>query len=468
MIIPRKNLADNCLFINEELAKAGLFGSPKRELHPDQKVPWQISPRPFRLDQRTANQLSELGHHLLLFLRACQQLYQESLRGRQPQWAAAYLHQGKPDAIIEYGQMRRFRSDLPLIIRPDIILADQGLVASELDSVPGGFGLLAALSQVYADLGFQLIGGPRGILQGFSKALAPHLSSKKPVLAIVVSEESRDYWEEMVWLGRTLDESGLRTHILRPEEIYFREEGLFTRTGEQLDILYRFFELFDLKNIPKIDLILYAIRKKKVMATPPLKSYLEEKLLFALFHHPLLAPFWLNNLGKESHDLLQDLFPRTWILDPRPLPPHGIIPNLRLGEQMVGNWQQLKAATQKQRQFVIKPSGFSELAWGGRGVSIGHDLSQDQWGEVLDLALASFEHTPYVLQEFVKGARVAMDYYDFATGTIKTMDGRVRLCPYYFVQGEEAPLGGVLATVCPANKKIIHGMVDGIMVPASS
>ena len=72
----------------------------------------------------------------------------------------------------------------------------------------------------------------------------------------------------MVWLGRALDESGLRTHVLRPEEICFREEGLFTNAGERLDILYRFFELFDLKNIPKIDLILYAIRKKKVVATP--------------------------------------------------------------------------------------------------------------------------------------------------------------------------------------------------------
>jgi len=41
------------------------------------------------------------------------------------------------------------------------------------------------------------------------------------------------------------------------------------------------------------------------------------------------------------------------------------------------------------------------------------------------------------------------------------MNGRVRLCPYYFVTGEaeaaRAKLGGVLATICPANKKIIHG-----------
>ena len=38
------------------------------------------------------------------------------------------------------------------------------------------------------------------------------------------------------------------------------------------------------------------------------------------------------------------------------------------------------------------------------------------------------------------------------------MKGRVRLCPYYFVAGEgdtaRPQLGGVLATIVPADKKI--------------
>jgi hypothetical protein len=52
------------------------------------------------------------------------------------------------------------------------------------------------------------------------------------------------------------------------------------------------------------------------------------------------------------------------------------------------------------------------------------------------------------------------------------MPGRVRLCPYYFVTGENdaarAQLGGVLATICPADKKIIHGMKDAILAPCSA
>ena len=47
------------------------------------------------------------------------------------------------------------------------------------------------------------------------------------------------------------------------------------------------------------------------------------------------------------------------------------------------------------------------------------------------------------------------------------MRGRVRLCPYYFTgrDSREPVLGGVLATIVPADKKIIHGMKDGILVP---
>ena len=49
------------------------------------------------------------------------------------------------------------------------------------------------------------------------------------------------------------------------------------------------------------------------------------------------------------------------------------------------------------------------------------------------------------------------------------MTGRVRVCPYYFVRGDwtsaRAELAGVLATICPADKKIIHGMKDAILAP---
>ena len=46
------------------------------------------------------------------------------------------------------------------------------------------------------------------------------------------------------------------------------------------------------------------------------------------------------------------------------------------------------------------------------------------------------------------------------------MKGRVRLCPYYFVEGDRVKIRGALATIVPADKKFLHGMCEAILVPA--
>ncbi|MBI4715261.1 MAG: hypothetical protein HY760_04890, partial [Nitrospirae bacterium] len=337
----------------------------------------------------------------------------------------------------------------------------------------------ASLSRIYSDLGFAVLGGGRGMVQGFHRMLTSLTSREAPVIAIVVSDESKDYRPEMGYLAGALKEEGAEAHLLRPEEVRFQEEGLFfERDGKRypIHLLYRFFELFDLKNIPKTELIFYAAKKKKVELTPPVKPFLEEKLLFALFHHPVLRDYWEEALGEESFRLLAGLFPRTWILDPAEMPAYGVIPDLTVGGRPVTRWRDLAAWSQKERTFVVKPSGFSELAWGSRGLSVGHDLSAEAWTGALDEALNQFSRTPYILQSFSKGRAVETDYLDPGTGEIVRMKGRVRLCPYYFVErdaadpGGKSPrirLGGALATLCSLEKKAIHGMVDAVMAPVA-
>ena len=43
----------------------------------------------------------------------------------------------------------------------------------------------------------------------------------------------------------------------------------------------------------------------------------------------------------------------------------------------------------------------------------------------------------------------------------------MRLQPYYFVINDEPVLSGLQATVCPADKKVLHGMVDAVVVPGA-
>jgi hypothetical protein len=71
-----------------------------------------------------------------------------------------------------------------------------------------------------------------------------------------------------------------------------------------------------------------------------------------------------------------------------------------------------------------------------------------------------------------KPSLVEAQWFDFDRDELVPMKGRVRLCPYYFVSGEaeaaRSQLGGVLATICPPDKKIIHGMTEAIFAPCSS
>jgi hypothetical protein len=354
------------------------------------------------------------------------------------------------------------------VIRPDLIPTRNGMIATELDSVPGGIGFTASMAERYHKLGYDIVGGADGMITGFARMICGVAELETPILGIIVSEESSAYRPEMVYLASRLNAIGLETYVVGPEEVHFFEDGLFVdgnRGRRHLDVVYRFFELFDLRNLPKIDLILYAVRKGLVAMTPPLKAYHEEKMMMGLFYHPLLAGFWREHLGKDSVAFLNATFPKTWILDPAPLPPYAIIPGLEVDGQAFADWRQLANVTQKQRQLVIKPSGFSEQAWGSRGVAVGHDMAELDWQQVIEHAMVSFSQTPHVMQEFHNGSTFNASYYNFDTDHVETFKGRVRLQPYYFVIDDAPVLSGVQATVCPADKKVLHGMVDAVVAP---
>jgi hypothetical protein len=305
------------------------------------------------------------------------------------------------------------------------------------------------------------------MVEGFAAMIKDLAADRPPVLAIVVSEEAKDYRPEMAWLAARLRETGLPAYALTPKDMNFTEDTLHLADGQAITVLYRFFELFDLKNIPKIELFFYAAKKGRVTLTPPAKPWLEEKMAFALLHHPVLESFWRDALNAEAFETLRRLMPQTWILDPRPIPPHAVIPGLAPGGRPLSDYQGMARLGQKERRFVIKPSGFSELAWGSRGVSVGHDMAQQEWAGTLERALASFPESPHILQEFRKARRVSAQYHDPIANEIIEMPGRVRLSPYYFVVGDTVQLGGILATVVPLDKKLIHGMTDAIMAPCA-
>ena len=503
-ILPLSDLATSdllhrCETIRAQLRQAGLFpslpGQDSASGPAATATTWRIAVAPFPLTNDQLDFFHQLGPQLLAFYRALNRLYTDSVRGLQPAWVASYLDQGKPEGLLTYSRMKRFRDQLPAVIRPDIIPTQDGMVITELDSVPGGIGITGALTEIYSQCLsvndhvsehasststpyplpltphlLKIVGGSEGMVHGFASMLRAQIAQHRGCIAILISEEAKDYRPEMKWLASRLRVMGLDAYCVEPRQIRFSEEGLRIAgegTDQPIALIYRFYELFDLPNIPKSELVQYAIKKDRVAVTPPYKPALEEKLAFALLHHPALRPFWEQALGRDVFLHLAAVMPRTWILDPAPIPPSATIPGLALGERVVMNWRDLATATQKERHFVIKPSGFSELAWGSRGVSVGHDMPQSEWAEAIEKALTSFHQTPYILQEFHKGRLYELDYFDPISGEMNRMSGRARLSPYYFMSGERAELAGILATICPADKKVIHGMKDAIMAPCA-
>lgn len=448
-----------CVDVKASLVQAGLFS--------DTANTWRISPEPYFLSPEETTFFHDLGPHLLKFYSVLNRFYLDSVKGNFHSWFAEYLDAGKPQDLIEFGRMKRMRQALPGIIRPDVIATEKGFAVTELDSVPGGFGLTSLLMSLYEDPSWEITG--TGIPSLFYQMAESVAKVPTPNVAIVVSDEAKDYLSEMQYLGSLLSHKNV--YVVHPKDMSFREEGLFVMYEEKwvrVDVLYRFFELFDLKNIPKSELLLYAAKKGQVVTTPPYKPWLEEKLSFALFSHPALKSDWEKALGSETFAVLNHLIPETWILDSRPLPPHGVVPDLQIKGNSVRDWEELFSLTQKEREMVIKPSGFSPESWGSRGVVVGHDVSSEIWQQTLTKGLQQFPDQPSILQKFYKGKKVEARFLNPDTGKIETMVSRVRLTPYYFVLGGSTQLGGVLATLCPQDKKKIHGMVDAIMVPGAT
>ena len=443
---------------------------------------WQLSPRAWPLTTGQVGELEQIGAACLEFHQALETLYLRSVAGKNllrnkpllAPWVADYLDRGKPAELVQHARDPKNRGAFPPVLRPDLLLTDKGFALTELDSVPGGIGLTAFLIKLYGgDTDQAMLGHGGAMVENFYQSLATlRPETRNPLIAILVSAEAATYRPEMLWLAEQLQRLGRRVFCLRPGdvfplggELFFDVEG----TPEKIDIIYRFFELFDWANVRITAEIFEAWRSGAVSIAPPMRHFQEEKLALALFHHHLLPEFWAETLSGRSFKLLRQLIPQTWVLDPMPLPPGAVLDGPQVSGRMLNDWRDLIAASQKERDLIIKISGFHETAWGARSVVLGSDCSREEWQDGIQHALQLAPTNLHVLQEYRKPKRLEHPLYEQteAGGPAVALAkaGRLRLCPYYFVVGGQARLSGALATFCPPDKKIIHGMQDAALLP---
>ena len=142
------------------------------------------------------------------------------------------------------------------------------------------------------------------------------------------------------------------------------------------------------------------------------------------------------------------------------MPAQGVIAGLEAGGAPVSDFRSWPHLPKSERAYVIKPSGFSQLAWGSRGVKNRRRSDARGVDRRIDVALTSFDRTPYIFSDFHKGKRVRQSYFDRDRDEIREYDGRVRLCPYYFVTGEESVAAGRRSRDDRAGRQAPHSRHD--------
>jgi hypothetical protein len=438
---------------------------------------WRLSQDAWPILPEQARELEAIGAACLEFHQALETLYLRAVAGKNllrnkpltAPWVAEYLDRGKPEALVAHARNPRNRGMFPTVLRPDLLLTDEGFVMTELDSVPGGIGLTGFLNRLYRETE-GLLGSDDAMIRDFHASLAAlRPGDRNPLIALVVSEEAATYRPEMEWIAQQLQVAGQRVFCMSPGDLFPLGGALFfdvEGNPEKIDVIYRFFELFDLPSIEASPYIFDAWESGDVSIAPPMRAFQEEKLAFGLFHHHLLQDYWEEALGARPLKLLRSLIPPTWVMDPAPLPPGAVLDGPRAAGRALGDWHDLVSASQKERDLIIKISGFHETAWGARSVVLGSDCSREEWQQGVERALALAPTNLHVLQAYRKPLRVRHSLYGAqAPHEAREADGRLRLCPYYFVVEGKARLSGALATFCPPDKKIIHGMQDAALLP---
>ena len=140
---------------------------------------WRISPEAWPLTAKQIREVEQIGQACLEFYRASELLYMRSCEGKNilrnaklvVPWVADYLDRGKPAYLVEHARSSAVRRSHPMVIRPDLLMTDEGFALTEIDSVPGGIGLTAFLNELYAH-GKGIVGADDCMITAFYEAMA--------------------------------------------------------------------------------------------------------------------------------------------------------------------------------------------------------------------------------------------------------------------------------------------------------
>jgi hypothetical protein len=368
-----------------------------------------------------------MGEEVVHFLSVTDDLY------RLREEVSSLLNTGKPQELLTQNN-----SDY-LFVRPDLIVTSEGLKICEIETSPFGLGLSHLLNTGYTQAGFET------------------LSSELELSNYVQSKISRS--GQIVFSDKTKSYKGQLEYTA--QKIFSNEKQNWSATHiHDFDIsstqpMYRAFYLSESLMDDSVNQLVN-LRLQSGDITPSITPHLEEKAILALIWDRRFENFYKKQLGETSFNQLREHIPKTWIIGQEehfsPGMPKGISTTIDLAGQ-----------TRKNRQFVVKPSGFSANSSWAEGVSLMHEKSSEKATQILTDVCQTTSHL-YVVQEFHQGQKRTMNYHD-NEGETQQIAAKIRVTPYYSTV--DGRLLTVKATGCE-NTDFIHASSASINTAVSS
>lgn len=298
------------------------------------------------------------------------------------------------------------------IVRPDIVLTENGYRIVELDFIPSGRGFT-----------LNCLTDPQE-REHFLAAYADWYASMRCSRIAYATTTDRQLREDVQYFAADLTRRGTDIRAVDAND--------FTpRDGELLDRLFYASTLH---------------RPLTPMTTLTSECWVDSKLVFALVHDPAMTAFLEKRLGVATLALLRDVMPSTFLHDrssPRTL--------------------QLAA---ERDEWVIKNSDVeTDDSWGSRGVVVGKKYGKTQFERFLkgiDPPKGKRLGAHPVIQRYVQSVDFMSWWNDIVTGAIKSPDSDVTTLVFDEVTRQPATehvyarLGVTFLICCIGTPRITH------------
>jgi glutathionylspermidine synthase len=298
--------------------------------------------------------------------------------------------------------------DLVVAVRPDVLLSGgvPRFVECNVDSALGGAfdsdGIARRFLAAYTEHGVPVsLAVPASAVDTRFHAMRDQLGLADGATSVILFHMGSDYPDTQD--GHTLikllepvrdrgREAGLDV-VVYPLEWLTLDDGRLRAGDTVLDSVLRMFVPQDVPRGSGYDALTTALRTGAVqMFTPTATWLLANKATFAWLWEDV------DRLSTADAAMVREHVPYTELL----------------------------TSTDKPRQdLVLKPTG----TYGGSGVVVGREVTQERWDEALRAAVAEGGH---IVQEYVPADRLAMHFVEVATGDVREADVPYCVAPYLF------------------------------------